>query len=282
MNKYLKTKSFSFFLLAQPLILIFLLLSFLIKDQSLIISFYLCIFILCCISYYSLYCICKQITLHAQLAAQNALAKHQQEFQENYLLASQAYKDTFDQVKDEIYRKIDTYKNIEITNEEQAREFSKKIIQEYSFLDQIDYCSNKIIDAILYNKLMLAKSYQIKTSVQVIVPETIQIKPIDIMAIYTNLLDNAIEACLKIDEKERFIEINSMIKSNYLIIKNINSKDPSKHIDLNNLKTSKLDQVHHGLGSQIIKKTCDDNNGALKIIDNGTSLEAYATLQLNV
>jgi hypothetical protein len=72
-----------------------------------------------------------------------------------------------------------------------------------------------------------------------------------------------------------------MVKSNYLIVKIINSKDSSMHTNINNMQTSKLDQEHHGVGSPIIKKTCYDNNGTLKIIDNGTSLEAYATLQID-
>ena len=88
-------------------------------------------------------------------------------------------------MRDETYQQIDTYGNIDIKNEDEARAFAKTLIDEYSFLYQIDYRSNKIINAIIYNKLMLAKSHHIKTSLQVIVPDQIQIKPTDIMSVYT-------------------------------------------------------------------------------------------------
>lgn len=275
-----KNHSFPIFLFSQCLIFTFLLLSFFIHIYTLVFFFYTCIFILCAVSYYCLYCICKQITFHAELEAQNVLAQHQKEFQENYFLVSQENIGIIDQVRDEIYRKIDTYKDINIQNEDEAREFAKKLIDEYSFLFQIDYCSNKIVDAILYNKIMLAKSHDIQTSVQVIVPETINIKPIDIMSVYTNLIDNAIEACLIIEKEKRYIEIDSMVKSNFLIIKIINSKSPDIHVDLHNIQTTKDDKKHHGLGTQIILKACHENNGTFKIIDQGDTLESYVTLQI--
>lgn len=280
MYKYFKNNSFAIFLFSQFCIFILLLLSFFIKINSLIFTFYVCIFLLCFVSYYCLYCICKQITFHAKLEAQNILAQHQQEFQEKYFLVSQENMDIITKVRDEIYQKLDTYQDINVRNEDEAREFAKELINEYSFLYQIDYCSNKIIDAILYNKIILAKSYDIETNVQVIVPETINIKPIDIMSVYTNLLDNAIEACLNIEKEKRFIEIDSMVKSNYLIIKITNSKSPDIHVDLKNIQTSKADKKHHGLGTQIILKTCRENNGTFKINDNGDSLESYVTLQI--
>lgn len=281
MKTIFKDHSFSIFLLSQLFIFIFLLLSFLIHIRPMIFSFYICIFILCGISYYCLYCICKQITFHAQLEAENILAENQQEFQEKYLIVSEENAEIIDKIKNEIYQKINTYSHINVKNEDEARKFASELIEEYASLYQIDYCSNKIIDAILYNKLTLAKSYHIQTSVQVLVPEKINIKPIDIISVYTNLLDNAIEACLNLDEEQRFIQIDSMIKSDYLIIKIVNSKSRAIQIDINNMKTSKLDKEHHGLGTQIIQKTCKDNNGLFKIIDNKDTLEAYATLQIN-
>lgn len=281
MKQRFKQQSFRIFLLTQFLIFIFLSLSFVIQTRSLIFILYTCIFIFSGISYYCLYCVCQQITLHAQLEAQDILIQKQKECQEEYSIIAQENIDLINKARDEIHKKINSYSHIDLQNEDEAREFAKQLMQEYNFLYQTDYCSNKIIDAILYNKLTLAKKYDIQTSVQVIVPQQINISPIDIMSIYTNLLDNAIEACLKLDKEKRFIDISSMVKSNYLIIKIINSKSTHIHIDTNHMETSKPDKDNHGLGNQIIKKTCQANNGLFKIVDNGHTLEAYATLQIN-
>lgn len=281
MKHLFKHQAFHIFLLTHFIIFIFLFLTFITQTHSLIFLLYVCIFIFCGISYYCLYCVCQQITLHAQLEAQNILIQKQKERQEEYLIISQENMDSINKARDEIYKKINSYSHIDLQNEQEAKEFAKQLIEEYAFLYQTDYCSNKIIDAILYNKLTLAKKYRIQTSVQVIVPHQININPIDIMSVYTNLLDNAIEACLNLDEENRFIDISSMVKSNYLIIKIINSKSPHIHIDINHMETSKSDKDNHGLGTQIIKKTCQANNGLFKIMDTGNTLEAYVTLQIN-
>lgn len=280
MIQKIKDHYFSLFIFSQVLIFIFLILSFIIKVRSIIFIFYICIFLFCCMSYYSLYIICKQITKHAKLEAQNILSKRQQDYQEKHFIVSQENVEIINKVRDEIYKKIDSYKDINIQNEDEARAFAKKLIDEYSFLYEIDYCNNKIIDAILYNKILLAKSHDIITDIQVIVPDTVNIKAIDIMSVFTNLLDNAIEACLKLTIDKRFIEVDSMIKSNYLIIKVRNSKSPKMHVNIDNMETTKDDKVNHGLGLQIISKTCKENNGSFKLIDNMTTIEASVTLQI--
>lgn len=282
MIQKIRNQYFNIFIFSQFLIFFFLVSAFIIKNRNIVFSLYIFIFIFCCVSYYCLYVICKQITKHAELEAKNILSKRQQEYQNKHLLVSKENVEIINKVREEIYKKIDSYKNITIQNEEEARNFAKELISEYSFLYEIDYCNNKIIDAILYHKIILAKKQDIKTSVQVIVPKSIAIKAIDIMSVYTNLLDNAIEACAKLPSKDRFIDIYSMVSSNYLIIKICNSKSPDLHVNLQNIKTSKVEDIeHHGLGLQIVIKTCNENNGSFKLIDTKDSIEAIATLQLN-
>lgn len=280
--KQIKQRPFLYFSISLIMIFILLASTILIKNQSHLIVCYSMVFCFGLLAYYCIYGLCQQMTLYAQLEAQNVLLSQQQNFQEDYLLISKENQKIFNEMGENIYEKIDSFQDITIQNEDEAREFAKKLINEYSSLYQIDYCSNKIIDAILSNKVTLAKHYHIQTSVQVIVPEDISIRSSDIMSVYTNLLDNAIEACLELPEKDRFIQIDSMVKSQYLIIKVVNSKNESLQVDSSNLKTSKLDKEEHGLGTQIIKKACKQNNGSFKIIDHGHTLEAYVTLGINV
>lgn len=64
-----------------------------------------------------------------------------------------------------------------------------------------------MVDAILNSKLTIAKQKQIHVQCKAHVAKHIAIRDIDLCVIIGNLLDNAIEACEMLEEKERFIRI---------------------------------------------------------------------------
>ena len=59
--------------------------------------------ILCCgfLSYYCIYSLCQEITLHAQLETQSILLEQQQLFQEDYLAISKENKKILDDMRED-------------------------------------------------------------------------------------------------------------------------------------------------------------------------------------
>ena len=127
--------------------------------------------------------------------------------------------------------------------------------------------NNKIIDAILFNKLETCKSKNIRLDLDINLPEKINIDDFDICVLYGNLLDNAIEACERIKDsnQEKYIKLRSIIKGDYLFINIKNTIN--KNIDLKSgkLLTSKNDKINHGIGLINIKRTIEKYDGVMKI-----------------
>lgn len=75
---------------------------------------------------------------------------------------------------------------------------------------------NKMTDVILNSKISLAKSREIAVTADAHVPVTLTVSEIDLCIIVGNLLDNAIEACMQLPAKERFIRIYMDMKNTQL------------------------------------------------------------------
>ena len=88
--------------------------------------------------------------------------------------------------------------------------------------------------------------------------------------IISNLLDNAIESCIKYNGN-KFISLKILHEKEYILINVINTTSNTK-VNYNGsaLKTSKEDKENHGLGTQIINDIAYKYNGNVKyeIVDN--------------
>ena len=74
-------------------------------------------------------------------------------------------------------------------------------------VDTVIKTGNIMIDAILNSKLSLAKSKNIQVHAKAIVPKNLNISEVDLSIILGNLMDNAMEACDKVQEEKRFIRV---------------------------------------------------------------------------
>ena len=75
-------------------------------------------------------------------------------------------------------------------------------------VDTVIKTGNVMVDAILNSKLNLAASQEIAVNVKATVPPTLSVESIDICVILGNLMDNAIESCIRLpDSEKRFIRV---------------------------------------------------------------------------
>lgn len=84
----------------------------------------------------------------------------------------------------------------------------------------------------------------------------------DLCVIFGNALDNAIEACDRVENEERQIYVYMMYSPQELTCRISNTaKKPEHEI----IKTSKSDKLNHGFGLENIKKTVEKYNGVVNI-----------------
>lgn len=268
-------KGLRLFFAIQIGILLLLLLALCFKFTTFSTICFIIIILLCIYTYYALFIICKDLSQQADLEAQNTVLQQHNKMQQEHLNALKENEKIWSIVKKHV---IDNYQH-NPSDSKNRREYINRLIKENSTLYNIEYCDNKIVDAILYNKVLLAKSKDIQPMIQVLIPEKLPISPITLMTVYSNLLDNAIEATEKLPEKERFLNIESAVKAKFLIIKVENSKLPNESIDLNKHVSTKKDSENHGIGLQILQRACKENHGQLSVEDLGERVIVTATLQ---
>ena len=122
-----------------------------------------------------------------------------------------------------------------------------------SKLQEANFCSDIVIDAVIHNKVKECQKASIRPIISLQDFDNVTIKTIDLVALLYNLFDNAIEACQKItNTNKRFIEFTTHSHDNYLIIAIKNSIDSNEQLDP--LLKSTKQSYWHGLGTSIIQQ----------------------------
>lgn len=126
----------------------------------------------------------------------------------------------------------------------------------------ISRTGNIVLDSILNTENKKAAALGIKYDVKLNVSEDINISSIDLSRILYNAIDNAIEACEKINDKYILVSITSDEKMLKIIIENTS---PYVDINDNKIKTTKSDYIRHGYGIRSIKDALKNNDGLLSL-----------------
>lgn len=107
---------------------------------------------------------------------------------------------------------------------EPLRRYLLNLNDDLTTVDTVLKTGNVMVDAILNSKLSLIRSREIEAHVKAVVPPALKVSEIDLCTVIGNLLDNALEACMKQENiSERFIRIYIGILKEHLYISVTNS-----------------------------------------------------------
>lgn len=107
---------------------------------------------------------------------------------------------------------------------DRLEEYLNELDADLAEVDKIVKTGNVRIDALLNSKLSLAQARGIPVEAKAIVPHSLPLSEVDLGIIVGNLMDNAMEACLKIREEERrFLRVYIDVLKGQLYIYVINS-----------------------------------------------------------
>ena len=106
----------------------------------------------------------------------------------------------------------------------------------------------------------------------------------DVCSIFSNILDNAIEACNKTYMDKKYIKIRGTLVKSYYVIRCENSKTNKLEIKNSKIITSKKDKFIHGIGLKSVKSSIKKYNGDLEIEDfkNKFLLQIYIPIDENM
>lgn len=126
---------------------------------------------------------------------------------------------------------------------------------------QFSDTGNIAIDSVINYKLNEAADAGIKIESEISVPSNLILEPSDITVIIGNLLDNAINAVMKIPEYRRLINISIRYDRGRLFIMVKNPFDKKIKSMNGRLITENSDNVNHGYGLSNVERTLEKYDG---------------------
>ncbi len=146
-------------------------------------------------------------------------------------------------------------------NLSRAEEYINKISEPILELEHKRFTGNRIVDIILNDKSEKAINNDVSLNIKTSDVKEGVVQDIDWCAILANVLDNAIEACTKISDKKR--EVNLYINQNECttIIEVVNTYDGNIIIKDNKFISDKKDKLVHGIGMESIQSAVEKYNG---------------------
>lgn len=151
---------------------------------------------------------------------------------------------------------------------DEREKYKKKIYEELDYNRNRINSGSMILDIILSEKYKECKKYGINFKYDIEFNVLKDMESVDICSIFSNILDNAVEACQKVEPGNRFITIKGKIAKNYFVIKAENSKvGEIKKDEKGNLETSKEDKTRHGLGTKIVEESVEKYGGNIEYYD---------------
>lgn len=214
------------------------------------------------------------------LKVENQLLKKQNELQYQSYLNRQE----FDMELRKMYHDIGNHiKTIQLLvnngDEQKANAYAEELLETYQTLAKKNYCGNRIINAVLLEKMKLCEEHQIDTELDIMLPEELPIRDIDLMCVFSNLIDNAIESCCRLQDKLKYIRIKASIQNDYCTFYIVNgklSKDEAGVVS----GTWKKDKKLHGYGLKIIKEIVDRYQGQHEFTISDDQFQALVMMKL--
>lgn len=195
------------------------------------------------------------------------LERKNQVLEENYHLLTDLY-----QKNEHLYHDMNHHLQMiyHLAKKNEAPEIAEYVNSISAPIDELSdttWSGVDIVDAILNHTVLEAQRQGIEIDVNAEFPKDCSITSDDLCVILFNLLDNAMEACLRFMRQTKTpprIEVTLRRIHQFLIIKIQNPCIPPRKL-FGIFPTTKADARHHGIGLRNVREKVEKYNGSLEI-----------------
>jgi hypothetical protein len=192
-------------------------------------------------------------------------AKNQITMQKEYYNALSEQINEIREIKHDIRHFIGVIKRL--SKDERYNEL-KQFLNEYDMITDTEplpiFCDNAVANSILGYYSLLAKKSGIKFYCTCSIGRKLSISDSDLCIVLGNAVENAIEACEKLDiQQDRFVSVQARTINNQFLIKIENSFNGCLNVQ-NGSYISTKSEKSHGLGMKNIKRVVEANGGFIK------------------
>lgn len=216
------------------------------------------------ISDITLYRMMAQTEQRVELEVENKLLEKQLELQlAHYGSLTEQY-EQIRTMRHDIYHHLNTI-NILLRegNTAEASEYADQLMPLHENISKLGSCRNPVVDAFLSSRIQEAEDRGISVKADIMIPAELNISNTDLIVLFGNIMDNAVEACGCADAKE--ISLRSHAAKGYLIVTESNPavKAPQK-------KQRRIPELERGVGFRVLSSLAKKYDGSFKYgVENG-------------
>ena len=197
---------------------------------------------------------------HELKILQEEYNKNKAELSEYELLADK-YENT-KIMRHDFHKQLDALKELIGEDNIRAKEYMRQMEFSQRELDYAQYTDNKILNILFAQKIKESHTRGAEIHIQSEKPTLSFISDIDTVAIFSNMLDNAIEAAEKGDNKEIYVDLYT-VNDAYAAVRIENYTDKEPVVLDGVLSTQKQDAELHGMGIKSINNALKKYNSEL-------------------
>lgn len=197
----------------------------------------------------------RETAKKAELEAENRLLARQINAQtEYYANLTQQYEENR-RMRHDIQHHLHTIQIlIEQGRHEDASQYAAELMPQHAAQRQLLQCENTVVDAFLSSRIREAERNGTQINAQIALPSELAIQNTDLIIVFGNLLDNAMEACAGVAQPE--ICIDAHLSKGCLVIheENPTTIRPTE-------KQRRIPELERGLGLHILEEMSSKYNG---------------------
>lgn len=200
------------------------------------------------------------------------LLEEQVHAQEEYLQRLSADIEEARRVREDVARELAAVD--ELLEQREAEAAAQGLVKAVGIMDSVRKrsCEHRVVDALVSMKAVVCEEADIRLSLDLALPDDIALPSVELCAVFSNALDNAINACAKVSANERFIELKARVDSGYLVVRMENScapAGPGEHRRAGSRSGRGGRLPEHGWGLGILKTLADRHDGKLETAREG-------------
>lgn len=198
----------------------------------------------------------------AELEATNRMLEKQLNMQISHYEALTSQYEANRRIRHDIMHHVNTIQYLLADGKQQeAAEYAGQFLKENRRSSMLGQCENPVVDAFLFGRVEEAKKQGIPVKTDIILPAELPISNTELVIVFGNIMDNAVEACAKIENPS--IELDARIDGNYLIISETNPALPEPEDN----KKRRIPELERGVGTQILDSLAKKHDGS-SVIEN--------------
>lgn len=235
-------------------------------------------------------CIVTDITLSKMLqdAEEKELAeervrilREQVTMQEEYYVHLSQEMDEAEKVRARIARELDEAD--EFLRQEEGKRAVEQLKATVDMMEGSEhYCEHRVVDALLATKTVACDAMGVHTEFKLSVPYDLPVSSVDLCAIFSNTIDNALHACEKLEPEKRTIRMKAGSLGGFFVLDAVNSCVPDEQGEGVGFDMRRRGKglSEHGWGLLILQNIAERYDGSLSVEHQGDVFQTTVALKL--